>query len=127
MARRLPPSSGPICESPVTIPPGRDRLAMKGDPVTIAVYTIGVLGAACPVCPTGGGEQYFPTLPREAGEGDHAEHGGGGILSLVLSRTEDACAARPLHRPSGGPPPPLRVATRGRTAALHRHRIPHGR
>jgi len=35
------------------------------------------------------------SLPRSGGEGDHAKHGGGANNDRV----------RPLHRPSGGPPP----------------------
>ena len=41
-------------------------------------------------------------LPREAGKGDHpAQQGGGSGVGLQASS-----AARPLHHPSGGPPPP---------------------
>jgi len=41
-------------------------------------------------------------LPREAGKGDHpAQQGGGRGVGLQASS-----AARPLHHPSGGPPPP---------------------
>jgi hypothetical protein len=56
-------------------------------------------------------------LPRKAGEGDHAQHGGGGMPNSAPNCQNDSTgAARPLHRPSGGPPPPLRFATQGRMA-----------
>jgi len=52
-------------------------------------------------------EEFF--LPREAGEGDHAKRGGGGGAAYHLSLRDS-----PLHRPAGGPPPPLGSAPRWR-------------
>jgi len=54
--------------------------------------------------------------PATAGRGDHpqlaqqAKDGGRGV-----GRVATSSAACPLHHPSGGPPPPLRFTTRGRT------------
>jgi hypothetical protein len=44
------------------------------------------------------------------GEGDRAlaRWKGGGDDATHRAREIIRCAARPLHRPSGGPPPPLR-------------------
>ncbi len=54
----------------------------------------------------------FPSaiLPRETGEGDHAQHGGGGArragpLHRPRSQACAGCASLPAM---GGPPPPLR-------------------
>jgi hypothetical protein len=57
---------------------------------------------------------------RSAGEGDHAKHGGGGVLSRGFFCDERASftAACPF-RPSGGPPPPQSRALQGRMKRAH--------
>ena len=55
-------------------------------------------------------------LPRKAGEGDRARHGGGGSRLSDLDRfdaappgmPEERASGSPLHHPSNGPPPLLR-------------------
>ena len=49
-------------------------------------------------------DSAFSSSPaRSAEEGDHAEHGGGG-----LRRSSKRCGHRPFHRAPRRPPPPLR-------------------
>src|SRR5579883_979082 len=48
-------------------------------------------------------------LPRTAGEGHHAKHGGG-----PAAHQDSPNRRGPLHRATRGPPPPFRFAPRGR-------------
>jgi hypothetical protein len=62
------------------------------------------------------GEGRLRFKPHPEGEGDHAEHGGGGYGRRIAKRKATADPLRPfltsrgssnpLHHPSGGPPPP---------------------
>ena len=49
-------------------------------------------------------------LPREAGEGDHAKHGGGGPVPAEIRRAQGTLAPRlgPLHRLRRSPSPASR-------------------
>jgi len=51
-------------------------------------------------------------LPREAGEGDHAKHGGGGLRPIRIVPTRRG----PLHRADARSPSPASRVRRGRQA-----------
>jgi hypothetical protein len=106
---RSPESIPPVCEGRHELVGDRSAYAGVMDSGLAAARRPGMTGA-----------ETLSSAPASAGEGDHAQHGGGGspvkTFRIIRTRLRQRCHPRPFHRPCGTVPLP-RYAGQDKAAA----------